>query len=58
MNLYEHFYPRLVYNGQIYDDGADQVGWASRALIRVKLIAIRRRWTGPQDFGISWATSQ
>jgi hypothetical protein len=32
MNLFEHFYPRLVCNGQIYDDRADQVGWASRLL--------------------------
>jgi hypothetical protein len=32
MNLYEHFYPSLVYNGRIYDDRADQVSCASRLL--------------------------
>jgi len=32
MNLYEHFSPRLVYSGQIYDNRADQVTWASRLL--------------------------
>lgn len=30
MNIYEHVYPRLVYNGEIYDERSDQVSWDGR----------------------------
>ncbi|NOX69639.1 MAG: hypothetical protein GXP15_10665 [Gammaproteobacteria bacterium] len=30
MNIYERAYPRLVYNGEIYDERSDQVSWDGR----------------------------
>ena len=30
MDIYERAYPRLVYNGEIYDERSDQVAWDGR----------------------------
>ena len=30
LNLYEHFYPRIVYNGKILDDRTGEVEWEGR----------------------------
>jgi hypothetical protein len=30
MDIYERAYPRLVYNGEIYDERSDQVSWDNR----------------------------
>jgi len=30
MDIYERAYPRLVYNGEIYDERSDQVSWDGR----------------------------
>lgn len=34
--LYERFYTRLIYNGEIYDRWADEINWQQRTLIDIQ----------------------
>ena len=51
MDIYERVYPRLVYNGEIYDARSDQVSWDNRRDVNPQNNSVEHRDSGyPLDF--------